>query len=289
MRRNKDWKEQLKEIKILESTQNLKWIDSHAHYNVRQYNDDRSDLIKNLENELELIINCGTNTKSNKETISLCNDYNLISGVIGYFPCDTLELENDPTKLDLLESQCKNNKILGIGEIGLDYHWNSVGYGKDIIKGERAIEIQKKWFVKQIESANKLKLPICIHSRDAEKDTLEILKNNKPLYGAIIHCYAYGLESAKEYVDMGFYFGVGGTSTYKNNTSLQEAIKYIPIEQILLETDAPYLTPEPNRRKRNDSSQIKFVIKKIAELKNLSEDDVIKITNKNVKKAYKIN
>lgn len=290
MKNQKDWKDVLNELKI-ESTSSLssdtKWIDSHAHYNVRQYNEDRNKLIKNLETQLDAIINCGTNTKTNAETINLCKEHNIFYGTIGYFPCDVLELENNPSKLDLLKTQCSNDKILGIGEIGLDYHWNSVGYGKDTIKGKKAIELQKKWFIKQIKLANELKLPVCIHSRDAEKDTLEILKKYKPEYGAVIHCYAYGLESAKEYVDMGFYFGVGGTSTYKNNEKLIEALEYIPINQIILETDCPYLTPEPKRRQRNDSGNISYVIENLAKIKNLTCDEIAEITTQNVKDVYK--
>ena len=173
--------------------------------------------------------------------------------------------------------QLKTEKVIGLGEIGLDYHWNK----PDSI-------IQKEWFIKQIEIANELKLPICVHSRDSEKDTLDILSNNKVDYGCVIHCYSYGLASAKKYVNKGFYFGVGGTSTYKQNNDLREAIKYIPLEQILLETDAPYLTPEPHRRQRNDASQIIYVAENIAKIKDISVDKVIEITNKNTKQFYKI-
>lgn len=284
----KDWKEVLSDLKLNTEEIKEKFIDTHAHYNVRQYNEDRDKLLEKLQQNLKIIINCGTNTKSNKETIDLCKQYNYFYGTIGYFPCDTLELEKDPSKINVLKNQCKNNKIVGIGEIGLDYHWNSVGYGKDTIKGSKAIEIQKKWFIEQIKLANELKLPICVHSRDAEKDTLEILKKHNPKYGCAIHCYAYGLDSAKEYAKMGYYFGVGGTSTYKNNTELKEVLKYIPLEQILLETDAPYLTPEPNRRKRNDSEQIKFIIDNLSEIKGISTDKIICITNENVQKLYNI-
>lgn len=284
----KSLQEQLKEIKKELTYSNNKWVDSHAHYNTKQFIKDKDNLLTSLTDEVALIINCGTNDKSNKETIDLCNHYNFIKGTIGYFPCDTLDLENNPKLLEKLEKQCKNDSIIGIGEIGLDYHWNSVGYKDKTIKGPEAIKIQKKWFIEQIKLANKLHLPIIVHSRDAEKDTLDILKQYKPEYGCIIHCYAYGIESAKEYVKLGFYFGVGGTSTYKGNVELCEALKYIPIEQIVLETDCPYLTPEPKRRDRNDSSYIKYVIKKLSEIKNISENEIIKITNSNIEKVYNI-
>lgn len=249
----KSLEEQLKTIKKKLNYTKNKWVDSHAHYNTRQFAKDKDKLLSNLTEDIKMIINCGTNDKTNIETINLCNKYNFIKGTIGYFPCDTLDLENNPKLLEKLKKQCENKSIIGIGEIGLDYHWNSVGYKENTIKGPKAIEIQKKWFIEQIKLANELHLPVVIHSRDAEKDTLEILKTYKPEYGCVIHCYAYGLESAKEYVKLGFYFGVGGTSTYKGNIELRKALEYIPIEQIVLETDCPYLTPEPKRRDRNDS------------------------------------
>lgn len=265
----------------------MKFIDSHVHYDAKQY-DDRNTLIPEVLKETKYIINCATNTKSINTTISLCKQYNEIYGVIGYFPCDVLELEKNPDKYDNLYQKAKYNKIVAIGEIGLDYHWESVGYGKNKIIGKEAIELQKKWFIKQIELANKLKLPICVHSRDAEQDTLEILQKHKPLYGCVIHCYSYGLESAKAYQELGFYFGIGGTSTYKSNKELREVIKNVPMSQIVLETDGPYLTPEPNRRKRNDSRQIKYVIENISKVKNIDYEEIVSITNNNIKNIYKI-
>lgn len=282
-----DLKQQLKEIKIEDSLEKLKWIDTHAHYYVKQFNKDRNELLETLKNKLEIIINCGTNNKSNNQVLELTKKYDYCYGVVGYFPSDVLELENTQNPFENLEKLCKQQKILAIGEIGLDYHWNSVGFGEKIIKGSKAIELQKKWFIKQIEFANKMHLPICVHSRDAEKDTLEILTKHKPLYGCVIHCYSYGIESVKKYIDMGFYFGIGGTSTYKSNKELRDSIKLMPIEQILLETDAPYLTPEPCRRNRNDSSYISYVIKNISQIKNINKQDVIKITNNNVRNIYK--
>lgn len=275
-----DWKDQLLQIRntFPEKSDKLKWIDSHAHYNVRQFNKDKDDLLKKLhETDIELIINCGTNIKSNAEVIQLSEKYDFCYSIIGFFPCDVLEMDN-PENIKTLKNQIKNNsKVVGLGEIGLDYHWN-----------KPAPEIQKKRFIEQIKIARELNVPICIHSRDAEADTMNILSKYANDIPVAIHCYSYGVESAKKYIDMGYYFGIGGTSTYKTNEELREAIKLIPISQIILETDCPYLTPEPCRRQRNDSSYIKYVIENIANIKGLTEDEVIRITNENVKKLYKI-
>lgn len=285
MKDRTDWKKILEQFN--EKEYKSKWIDSHAHYNTYKYNEDRDVLLNQLTNNLDAIINCGTNTKTNQETIDLTKKHNFIYGLIGYFPCDVLELEKNTNKLELLKRQCSEDKVVGIGEIGLDYHWNSVGYNADIIKGREAVKLQKKWFIKQLKLANELKLPVCIHSRDANEDTLQILKEYKPEYGAVIHCYAYDLKTAKEYTKLGFYFGIGGTSTYKNNIELIEAIKYIPLEQIVLETDCPYLTPNPKRRDRNDSSYIKYVIDNLADIKKIDSETIIEVTNNNVKNLYK--
>lgn len=273
-----DWKDTLGKIKeTLPPEETLKWIDSHAHYYARQYSRDRDKLMKSMKKEVELIVNCGQNTAENPHVIDLIKKYDYCYGVIGYFPCFVEELAVEGAVEKLKKQIRDNKKIVGLGEIGLDYHWN---------KPEASI--QKEWFIKQIEIADELGVPVCIHSRDAEDDTLEILTKHIPKHGCVIHCYSYGLRSAEIYAKLGYYFGVGGTLTYKGNTELREAIKYIPIEQIVLETDAPYLTPEPNRRQRNDSTQIKYVIDLIAELKGMTSDDVIKITNENVKRLYKI-
>ena len=280
------WKEQLKNIsETLPQENKVKIIDSHAHYDTIRFQKDKDELLKKLTNSNEIIINCGTKYRTNQSTIKLCEDYDFIYGVIGYFPSDCLELEQYGLKT--LRKMLGKNKIIGIGEIGLDYHWNCIGFGDEKITGDKARQIQQKWFIEQLKLANELKMPVCIHSRDAEEDTYNILNEYTPEYGCVIHCYSYGLESAKKYVDKGFYFGVGGKITY-NDQDLLAAVNYIPIEQILLETDCPYLTPEPNRHSRNDSSKLIYVAEKLAEIKDISVDKVIEITNANTKKLYNI-
>lgn len=253
----------------------MKYIDSHAHYLSRQFNKDRNELLNHLfDTDLEYIIECGTNTASNTSVIELCSKFDKIYGVIGFFPLDVAELE-DKKKLDLFKQQLKEKKIVGIGEIGLDYYH----------KGDSSL--QKKWFINQLKLAKEVNLPVCIHSRDAEIDTLNILKNNGQMKG-VIHCYSYGVKTMKALLKLGYYFGVGGTSTYKSNVELREAIKEMPLDRILLETDAPYLSPQEVRKGRNDSSNIKYVIEELSRLKKISKEEIINQTNNNVKKLYNI-
>jgi len=256
----------------------MKYIDSHAHYLSGRFNKDRDEVLNKLfNNDLEYIIECGTNTNSNKRVLELCHKWDNIYGVIGYFPTDVLELKNSKTWATLRE-QLQDPKILAIGEIGLDYYHD-----------EKGQELQKEMFRKQLELAKELDLPVCIHSRDAEIDTLRVLKDFGK-YKGVIHCYAYGKRTMKELVDLGYYFGVGGTSTYLKNELLREAIRCMPLERIVLETDCPYLSPQVVRRERNDSSNIKYVIKEISKLKGINVEKIIEQTNKNVRNVYnKIN
>lgn len=252
----------------------MKYIDSHAHYLSGRFNKDRDILLKKLFNsDLEYIIECGTNTNSNKRVLDLCHKWDKIYGVIGYFPTDVWELKNQ-NNWEVLKEQLQDPKILAIGEIGLDYYHD-----------EKGKELQKEMFIKQLELAKELDLPVCIHSREAEDDTVTILKDFGA-YKGVIHCYAYGKETMQEFVDLGYYFGVGGTSTYPRNEQLRAAIKRMPIERIVLETDCPYLTPQAVRGQRNDSSYIKYVIEEIANLKGISEEEVVIQTNKNVRDVY---
>ena len=172
-----------------------------------------------------------------------------------------------------LKEVSKKEKVVAIGEIGLDYYWP-----------EPDREIQKKWFIRQMELAQEVNLPVIIHSRDAAQDTIEILKQF-PANG-VIHCYSYTKESAKEFLKMGYYFGIGGVLTFKNAKKLKEAVMEIPMDRILLETDSPYLAPEPNRGKRNYSLNIPYVVKELAQLKGITEEEVINITTENTKRLF---
>lgn len=237
-------------------------IDSHAHIFSEYYNIE--DLIKELKKDNVIkILNCATGKEDIFEVIELGKKYhNFLLPAIGYHPENVEEFD-----LNFLEKEIKENKIFAIGEIGLDYYW---------VKDNK--EKQKEIFIKQIELAKKYNLPIIVHTRDSIQDTYDILKNSN--VKGIIHCFSGSYEMAKEFIKLGFKLGIGGVLTFKNS-KLYEVIEKIDLENILLETDSPYLTPEPNRGKQNKPSNVFYVAKKISEIKNISIEEVIKITTNN--------
>lgn len=252
-------------------------FESHAHYDDEAFQEDQSKLLNSFkENGIEYVVNVGASLASTKATIKLVNQYPFVYGAVGVHPSETAELNEE--NFSWLKEQCKNNKVVAIGEIGLDYHWD-----------EPSRDIQKKWFERQLGLAKEEKLPIIIHSRDAAKDTLEIMKSDAKKLEGVIHCYSYSKEIAKEFLDMGYYLGIGGVVTFKNAKKLKEVVEYVPLDRILLETDAPYLSPEPNRGKRNSSLNLPYVVKEIAAIKNISYDEIVHITYHNAKKLFRIN
>ncbi len=280
----------------------MKFIDTHAHYNNSKFKN-RDKLLNDLRTNVQYIINLGTNMKSNTETLQIISLYDYIWGMIGFFPTDTWQLESKlcPNDVDMFvfnakdnwicfNHQLRNQKLVGIGEIGLDYHWDYVGpmnlkqdvgnHGERKVIGEESRKIQQKWFRNQIDLAKELNLPVSMHSRDAEEDTLKIFSDYDSING-VMHCFSYGMKSAEAYLKKGLYLGIGGTSTYPSNKELREVIKEAPIDRLLLETDAPYLSPQPVRRQVNNSSYITYVIDNIAEIKNISREEVIRVTNEN--------
>ena len=249
-------------------------IDSHAHYDDEAFEEDRNNLLQSMQsNGIEKIINVGANIKGSRASIALSEQYPFIYAAGGVHPSDTEELNEE--KMAWLKEVSKKEKVVAIGEIGLDYYWP-----------EPDREIQKKWFIRQMELAQEVNLPVIIHSRDAAQDTIEILKQF-PANG-VIHCYSYTKESAKEFLKMGYYFGIGGVLTFKNAKKLKEAVMEIPMDRILLETDSPYLAPEPNRGKRNSSLNIPYVVKELAQLKGITEEEVINITTENTKRLFQL-
>ena len=171
----------------------------------------------------------------------------------------------------------KEEKVVAVGEIGLDYYWDN-----------EPREVQKKWFIRQLELARELDLPVLIHSREAAADTMEIMKGHAKGLSGVIHCYSYSKEMAQEYIKMGFYIGVGGVVTFKNAKKLKEVVENIPLISIVLETDCPYMAPEPNRGKRNNSAYIRYVAEKIAELKGITYEEVVEQTEKNARDMYRL-
>ena len=249
-------------------------IDSHAHYDDEAFEEDRDNLLQSMQsNGIEKIINVGANIKGSRASIALSEQYPFIYAAVGVHPSDTEELNEE--KMAWLKEVSKKEKVVAIGEIGLDYYWS-----------EPDREIQKKWFIRQMELAQEVNLPVIIHSRDAAQDTVEILKQF-PANG-VIHCYSYSKEMAQEYIKMGFYIGVGGVVTFKNAKKLKEVVENIPLTSIVLETDCPYMAPEPNRGKRNNSAYIRYVAEKIAELKGITYEEVVEQTEKNARDMYRL-
>jgi len=251
-------------------------FETHAHYDDEAFDEDREELLKSLVNNgIEYVVNVGSSMESTRSSVALAAKYDFIYAAIGVHPSETGELTEN--EIDWLKNEALfNKKVVAIGEIGLDYYWE-----------EPKRDIQKIWFERQLELAREVKLPVIIHSRDASKETLDIMKAHKAEeIGGVIHCYSYSKETAKEYLNMGFYFGIGGVVTFKNARQVKEAVQYIPLDRILLETDCPYLSPEPNRGKRNSSLNIPYIAGAIAQLKGIEYDELIGITSQNAKKMY---
>lgn len=252
-------------------------FETHAHYDDAAYDEDRDALLASMqENQIEYIVNVGASLSSTAASIVLAEIYPFVYAAAGVHPSETAAL-NEETFAQL-EKQCAHKKVVAIGEIGLDYYWE-----------EPTHEIQKVWFARQLELAKNMKKPVIIHSREAAKDTYDILVvHNAKEIGGVIHCFSYSVEMAEAYIKMGFYIGIGGVITFKNAKKLREVVTAIPIERILLETDCPYLSPEPKRGSRNSSQNLPYIAQKIAEIKGMSYDEVVSITKRNARQMYQI-
>ena len=252
-------------------------FDTHAHYDDEAFDEDRDALLAELpENGIARVVNVGASLASCGRTIELMNRYDYIYGAIGVHPSETAELNDEA--FEWLRQQCQLEKCVAVGEIGLDYYWD-----------EPDRELQKKWFRRQLNLARELAKPVIIHSRDAAKDTVDLMTEvHAEEIGGVIHCYSYTKETAEVFLKMGFYFGIGGVLTFKNAKKLKEAVAYIPLDRIVLETDCPYLAPEPNRGKRNSSLNIPYVVKALAEIKGVEEETVRKAAWENAHKLYRL-
>ena len=240
-----------------------KIFDSHSHYDSESFDVDRDEVMKELEqNGVIGILNCSSSYDSVSKTCSLVDKWEFIYGAIGIHPENADEL-ND-TRLEEIRNIIKNNKkIIAVGEIGLDYYWDE----------NPPKEVQKDAFRKQMKLASELKLPVVIHDRDAHGDTLDIIKEFPDVTG-VIHCFSGSVEFARECLKLGYYLGVTGVVTFKNAKKLVEVVKEVPIDRLLVETDCPFMAPEPNRGKRNQSDYIKYIIEKISEIKGINSDEV---------------
>lgn len=253
-------------------------FESHAHYDDEAFNEDRRELLKELpEKGIEYVVNVGASMESTKSSIALADEYDYIYAAVGVHPNETAPLTEEFIQY-MKYAALHNKKVVAVGEIGLDYYWN-----------EPEADIQKKWFVRQLDLALEVDKPVIIHSREAAKDTADILLGNeyKALRG-VIHGYSYSPEMAKQYLDAGYYLGVGGVVTYKNAKKLVETVQLAPLSRLLLETDSPYLTPVPNRGRRNSSLNLPYVVEKIAQLKNVSGEEVVAVTNENARRLFGI-
>jgi TatD DNase family protein len=233
-------------------------IDSHAHYDDSRFDSDRDKVLQDcVEHGVTHIINAGSNVTSSKKSIELTQKYSFIYASVGIHPHDVAEAEDDA--IDKLITLSKEEKVVAIGEIGLDYHYDF-----------SPREVQREWFARQIALARKLKLPIIIHDREAHKDILDIIKSeNAREVGGVFHCFSGSKEMAREVLDLGFSIGIGGALTFKNAKKPVEVVDYVPLDMLLVETDCPYMSPEPFRGKRNWSGLIKYVLEKISEIKKI--------------------
>ena len=253
----------------------MDFFDSHAHYNDEYFKDKKDELIpKMYKDEITNIVCAGYNLAGSKEAIEIANKYPHIFATCGISPNDIEEqVEKD---IEEIENLAKNRKVVAIGEIGLDYYWN---------KDNK--ELQKQVFIKQIELANRLNLPIVIHTREAVMDTLEILKTHSVNKKGVFHCCPLNQELIKEGLKLGFYISFSGNVTFKNAKSAG-CIELVPLDKILIETDSPYLSPEPHRGEKNTSLNVKLVAAKIAEVKNEKIEKIAEITRKNAKNIFNI-
>ena len=258
----------------------MEFFDTHAHYDDNKFNEDRELIIEKIQKEgVTKCLDVGCDVKSSIFAIELSKKYDFMYAICGIQPCEIPQNEDELWKnmQEIKELVNKNNKVVAIGEIGLDYHYE--GFDK---------ELQKKAFIEQIKLANELNLPISIHTRDAIDDTINILRNNKIKSSGVLHCCPFNKELIKHGLEQGLYIAFGGTCTFKNSKNAREIIKDMPQEKILIETDSPYLAPDPVRGMRNDSGNLKYVVNKIAEFREETPENVAKYTYENAMRLFKI-
>ena len=254
----------------------MEFFDSHAHYNDEKFDEDRVEILDRLYNQDKItrIVCAGYNLEKSKYAVELAKEYSFLYATVGISPNDLEDFNED--NLNQIEKLTKEANVVAVGEIGLDYYWN---------KDNK--EFQKKAFISQIEIANRAKLPIVIHNRDAYLDTIQILKEHPVEKQGVFHCCQLNQELIKEALKLGFYISFSGNITFKSAKS-EEAVRLVPLDRFLIETDSPYLTPEPFRGSRNDSSKVKLVAKKIAEIRNISIEEVAKLSYVNANRIFQI-
>lgn len=249
-------------------------FDTHSHYDDEQFDIDRDEILLSLKDNDIMAVNVGASFRGCIESYNLAMKYPHIYAAVGVHPDEIADLTDE--NFAKIKEMAMNDKVLAIGEIGLDYHW---------MVCEK--EVQQAGFIRQIELAKEIAKPINVHSREAAEDTLSIVKKYGKDATGIIHCFSYSKEIAKEYLNMGYYIGIGGVVTFKNSKKLKEVVEYAPIDRIVLETDCPYMAPEPFRGKRNSSLNLFYVAKTIGEIKGIDAKEVENITYENAKRVLK--
>lgn len=252
-------------------------FDTHAHYDDDAFDEDRDTLLGEIfSSGICCITDVGASVKSSKSAVALSKKWSQIYAAVGVHPDSTADMTEED--IETLRSLAQEKKVVAIGEIGLDYYWDN-----------SPREVQKKWFERQLALAREVDLPVIIHSREAAKDTMDIIREAaKAGNTGVIHCYSYAAPMAKEYISMGFFIGIGGVLTFKNARVIKEVASEIPLSSIVLETDSPYLAPVPYRGKRNNSMYLKEVVKQLAQIKQVSEETVITTTLANAKRLYRL-
>lgn len=252
----------------------MEYFESHAHYDDKRFKEDREELLWELLPACGVshVINIGCDVKSSEMSVHMAEKYDYIYAAVGVHPHELYDMSSQT--IDKLRKLSEHKKVVAIGEIGLDYYYDT-----------HPREFQRFWFIQQLRLAEETGLPVVIHSREASQDTFDIIERSKVRRGSI-HCYSGSAEMAKEYVKMGFHIGVGGVVTFPNAKKLVEVVEAIPLESILIETDCPYLSPAPNRGKRNDSRNLKYVVDKIAEIKGVTPEKVAEITKNNAETLF---
>lgn len=256
----------------------MEYFDTHMHLDDEKFDIDREEVIKEIfTSGVTKCINIGTNVKNSKKSIEIANNHDFIYCSCGLHPEDIPQNEDKLWKniSAIKELAASNKKVVAIGEIGLDYYWRQDNK-----------ELQKKAFIKQIEIANELKLPISIHTRDSIDDTIAIIRSIKIENSGVLHCCPFNPELVKHALEAGLYIAFGGTCTFKNSKNAGKIVEMVPIDKMLIETDSPYLAPEPVRGTRNDSSNLKYIVQKLAEYKELTQQEIAKTTYKNAERLF---
>ncbi|MBR3367531.1 MAG: TatD family hydrolase [Lachnospiraceae bacterium] len=259
-------------------------FDSHAHYNDRAFDEDRDALVASLPAAgVGTVVNIANDIESIGQCLDLAARYEHVWCALGIHPSDCGPLADEAvgeSTMALLREKLTDpaSKAVAVGEIGLDYYWP-----------EPDRELERYWLRRQLDLAREVGLPVVIHSRDAAKDTLDILQEkHAEEIGGVIHCFSYGVEMAREFLKLGFYIGIGGVVTFKNARKLKEVAAEVPADRILLETDCPYLAPVPYRGKRNCSLYLPHVVRTLAEIRGVSEDEILRVTEENARRMYRL-